>query len=135
MWSAWSLPYRGRLGGLDFASLCAVQHGFARPATILLVEDNRPLRSLITRLLALGGAIVITESHGRDALEIGRQYGVAVDLLIADVQMSGQDGITLMLEFRALCPAILVLLITGFWNPRLEVLKQFGLHCLLKPFS
>ena len=79
--------------------------------------------------------IVITEDNGRAALEVGRRYGRALDLLIVDVQMIGQDGITLALEFRILCPNVRVLLMTDFRSPRIEVLKLAGMVSLVKPFS
>lgn len=106
-----------------------------RPTTVLLVDGNPTVRSLITRFLARVGMIVITEDSGRAALEVGRRYGDALDLLIVDVQMIGQDGITLALEFRILCPNVRVLLMTDFRNPRLEVFKLAGMVSLAKPFS
>ena len=102
---------------------------------VLLVDGNPSVRSLITRFLTRHGVVVITEDNSRLALEVGRRYGCALDLLIVDVQMIGQDGITLALEFRILCPNVQVLLMTGFRNPRLEVLRQAGMHSLVKPFS
>ena len=106
-----------------------------RPTTVLLVAGNPSVRALITRFLARAGAIVITEDNSRAALEVGRRFGRALDLLIVDVQMIGQDGITLALEFRILCPNVRVLLMTDFGNPRLEVLKLAGMVSLVKPFS
>ncbi len=106
-----------------------------QPTTVLLVDGNPSVRSLITRFLARDGVVVITEDNSRTALEVGRRYGRALDLLIVDVQMTGQDGITLALEFRLLCPNVRVLLMTGFGNPRLEVLKLAGMRSLVKPFS
>lgn len=106
-----------------------------RPTTVLLVDGNPSVRSLITRFLTRNGVIVITEDNGRAALEVGRRYGRALDLLIVDVQMIGQDGITLALEFRILCPNVRVLLMTDFRSPRLEVLKLAGMVSLVKPFS
>ena len=106
-----------------------------QPITVLLVDDNPSIRALITRFLTREGVVVITEDNSRTALEIGRRYGRALDLLIVDVQMAGQHGMTLALEFRILCPNVQVLLMTGFGNPRLQVLKLAGMHSLVKPFS
>jgi DNA-binding response OmpR family regulator len=112
-----------------------VEPATLRPWTILLVVDSPSIRSLATQFLARDGAIVITEDSDRAALEVGQRYGGVIDLLVADVQMTRQDGITLAFEFRTFRPSIPVLLLAGFWNPRLEVLRQFGMCCLLKPFS
>lgn len=105
------------------------------PPTVLLVDDDRSVRAIVTRFLAKDGVVVITESDGRTALEIGRRYGRVIDLLITDVQMPGQDGITLALELRSLIPNLRVLFITGYWSPRLEVLEQTGMRCLIEPFT
>jgi DNA-binding response OmpR family regulator len=102
---------------------------------VLLVEDNPSVRSLITRFLTRDGVLVVTEDQSQTALEFGRRYGLALDLLIVDVQIAGQDGITFALEFRMLCPNVWVLLMTGFGSPRLEVLKLAGMRILVKPFS
>ncbi len=105
------------------------------PPTVLLVDDDRSVRAIVTRFLAKDGVVVITESDGRTALEIGRRYGRVLDLLITDVQMPGQDGITLALELRALIPNLRVLFITGYWSSRLEALEQTGMRCLIEPFT
>ena len=106
-----------------------------RPLTVLLVDDDRSVRAIVTRFLAKGGVVVITESEGQKALEIGRRYGQAIDLLITDVYMPGQDGIALALELRAVIPDLRVLFIAGSWNPRLEVVTQNGMGCLIEPFT
>ena len=120
--------------GLVFALLSGVE-SVTKPVTVLLVEGNPSVCGLITRFLTRDGVVVITEDNSRTALEVGRRYGSALDLLIVDVQMTGQDGITLALEFRLVCPNVQVLLMTGFGNPRLEVLKLAGMRSLVKPFS
>jgi DNA-binding response OmpR family regulator len=112
----------------------ASRHPF-RPLTVLLVDDDRSVRAIVTRFLAKDGVVVITESEGRKALEIGRRYGQVLDLLITDVYMPGQDGISLALELRAAIPGLRVLFITGSWSSRLEVATQTGMGCLIEPFT
>ena len=115
-----------------------------RPVTSLLVEDNPSVRTVVTRHLARAGIVVITESNSTAALELGRRYGREIDLLITDAELPGDDGITLALEFKTVCPDLRVLFLnpegpttrgTGTWNPRLEVLGRMGMECLLKPFT
>ena len=122
--------------GLQVApSPCMASHHPFRPLTVLLVDDDRSVRAIVTRFLAKDGVVVITESEGQKALEIGRRYGQAIDLLITDVYMPGQDGIALALELRAVIPDLRVLFITGSWNPRLEVVTQTGMGGLIEPFT
>ena len=120
--------------GLVLALLSRVE-SVTQPTTVLLVDGNPSVRSLITRFLTRDWVVVITEDNSRTALEVGRRFGSALDLLIVDVQMTGQDGITLALEFRIVCPNVRVLLMTGFGNPRLEVFRLAGMRSLVKPFS
>lgn len=107
----------------------------APTTTILLVGDNRAVRSLITRFLTREGVVVITEDKSWTALDVGRRYGQALDLLIVDLPMVSGDAITLAIEFRILCPNVQVLVMTGFGSPRLEVLKLSGMRIIAKPFS
>jgi len=106
-----------------------------QPVTVLLVGGNPSVCALITRFLARDGVVVIAEDNCRAAVEVGRRYGYVLDLLIVDVQMTGQDGITLALEFRIVCPNVQLLLMTGVGNPRPEMLKLAGMRSLVKPFS
>lgn len=109
--------------------------GHQHVTTVLLVEDNPTVRSLVMRFLTRDGIVVVAESQSQEALEFGRRYGIALDLLIVNVQLAGQDGVTLALEFGVLCPHVRVLLMTGFGSPRLELLKLAGMRILVKPFS
>ena len=121
--------------GLCLAPLPEVGGESVRLWAILLVVDHVPIRSFMTRFLARDGAIVIAEHSRRKVLEAGRKYGGLIDLLIVDDQIAGQDGVSLALEFRSLRPSTPVLLISRCWNSRLEILRQFGMRCLLKPFT
>ena len=60
-------------------------------ATILVVDDEPSIRSLLNRFLGKSGYTVLESADGRDALEQLRQS--KVDLLISDILMPGRDGL------------------------------------------
>jgi two-component system sensor histidine kinase/response regulator len=65
---------------------------------ILVVDDNKVIRELVTRQLAKLGAESETAVDGKDALEKLAQGGF--DLVLMDVQMPEMDGITATQEIR-----------------------------------
>jgi len=69
---------------------------------VLLVEDDRDTRELVSDALTACGAEVRTAGDVDGALEIGRHY--AADVLITDIAMPGKDGYDLLAAFRELSP-------------------------------
>jgi CheY-like chemotaxis protein len=65
---------------------------------VLVVDDNRVIRELVTRQLAKLGLQSETAMDGRDALT--RLDEKAYDLILMDVQMPEMDGIAATQEIR-----------------------------------
>ena len=104
--------------------------------TILLVEDNAPLRRATVQQLAALGYAVYEADNAASALELlrGPQH---VDLLFSDVVMPGAvDGIGLAQRAAELRPGIHVLLASGFPDARGAEDRAVapGLPLLNKPF-
>lgn len=62
--------------------------------TVLLVEDEAPVRAFASRALRLKGFSVLEAACGEDALEILEDKSLHVDLFLTDVAMPGLDGPT-----------------------------------------
>lgn len=62
--------------------------------TILLVEDEAPVRAFASRALRLKGFSVLEAACGEDALEILEDKNLQIDLFLTDVAMPGMDGPT-----------------------------------------
>ncbi|HEY6250568.1 MAG TPA: PAS domain-containing protein, partial [Candidatus Angelobacter sp.] len=60
--------------------------------TILLVEDDEPLRQLTTTFLTAEGYNVLSASNGGAALVVARQYPHKIHLLLTDVVMPEMNG-------------------------------------------
>jgi len=65
--------------------------------TVLLVEDDESVRSLIARGLRSRGYGVIEASNGLEALKALEQKNGAIDLVVSDVVMPEMDGPTKIL--------------------------------------
>ncbi len=59
-------------------------------ARILIAEDERDIRELITFTLEFGGFQVIAAANGQEAVELARQH--RPDLIILDVRMPKMTG-------------------------------------------
>ena len=83
--------------------------------TILLVEDQEPVRSSIGRLLRSHGYTVAEARDGVDALaQLSNGELPAFSLLITDLVMPRMGGEILVRELRGELPEVPVILISGF---------------------
>ena len=82
-------------------------------ATIVMVVDDEPsMVELERRILELAGYQVLQASSGPDALARLAE-GIPLDLLIADLNMPGLDGMAMVRQIRATRPQLKVLFATG----------------------
>ena len=105
--------------------------------TILVVEDDELLRSLVVRLLDSPGYDVLEAESADAALRLVAQYQGKIDLLLTDVVMPSISGGELAERIRALLPEIKVLFMSGYSS---ELVAKHGAvkpgdRVLEKPFT
>jgi two-component system cell cycle sensor histidine kinase/response regulator CckA len=100
--------------------------------TILLAEDEQPVRTFVLAMLQSSGYSVITAVDGRDALDKSRQFKGTIDLLLSDVQMPNMTGVELATQIQIERPNMRVLLMSGMTAGML--LLNEGWQFLPKPF-
>jgi CheY-like chemotaxis protein len=106
-------------------------------ATLLLCEDDDPVRDLIAQLLTGAGYTVITASGGQEALAAVQDHADPIDLLITDVIMPDMNGRALSEQLQALRPGLATLFISGYTSNVIAhhgVLDE-GVEFLEKPFT
>ena len=86
--------------------------------TILLVEDDEMVRTLVRETMESNGYRVLEASDPLDARSIAGNYGAAIQLLITDVIMPKATGPELARDLLAVCPNLKVLYISGHTEPR-----------------
>ena len=74
--------------------------------TVLLVDDETAIRSLLARRLEANGYRVISAASGREALEILTQEVATIDLLLTDVMMPGLIGPQLAAIVQSRWPSV-----------------------------
>jgi CheY-like chemotaxis protein len=106
-------------------------------ATVLIAEDDEPVRAFVRRALEIDGHVVTEARDGAEALEILEERKGAFDLLLTDIRMPLMDGIALALAAAPQFPALVILLMTGYADQRE---RAHGLEALVhdvvtKPFT
>ena len=93
---------------------------------ILVVEDEEPVRSLITRSLRKLGYYVLEAKQGEDALAVLQEYHGPAHLLITDLVMPELGGAPLIDLLFGSYPNLKVLIVSGF---RCNVQEATGIAC------
>jgi two-component system cell cycle sensor histidine kinase/response regulator CckA len=109
--------------------------------TILLVEDEDPVRLFSARALREKGYQVLEANSGEAALDIIKDLVAkdedTLDLLVTDVVMPKMDGPTLSKKVRDLMPGLKTIFISGYTEDtfRRNLDDDSHIHFLAKPFT
>jgi CheY-like chemotaxis protein len=105
--------------------------------TVLLVEDEAIVRNLGVRILAGLGYRVMHAGNGDEAIELARDHGERIDLLLTDVVMPGMSGRELANRLTCLHPETRMLFTSGYTDDAIVhhgVLDE-GVSFIGKPYS
>ncbi|MGE5546289.1 MAG: response regulator [Solirubrobacterales bacterium] len=101
---------------------------------ILVVDDDTRLRGLLRKYLADNGYIVTTAEDAPDAR--AKLAALAFDLIVLDVMMPGEDGLSLTRDLRRSNPVpILLLTAMGEVDDRIKGFESGADDYLTKPFE
>lgn len=101
---------------------------------VLVIDDDNRIRDLLARYLGRAGYRVSAAKDAGDAR--AKMVGIEYDLLIVDVMMPGEDGVSLVADLRSYSD-IPVILLTALGDPahRIRGLKAGADDYLPKPFE
>jgi two-component system cell cycle sensor histidine kinase/response regulator CckA len=107
--------------------------------TILLVEDDGFVRDVTGEVLRSAGYEVLTAKDAAEAAGVYSARGGAVELLLSDMVLPGENGRALARRLRRENPQLKVLLVSGYAEQmglqRVQEGCEEGEECLAKPFS
>jgi CheY-like chemotaxis protein len=81
--------------------------------TVLVVDDEEPVRNVASEILRHLGYDVMTASSGEEAVEAVRN-GAHPDVILLDIIMPGRSGAHTLVELRAIEPDVPILITTGY---------------------
>ncbi len=82
--------------------------------TVLFVDDDDVIRSVITRFLMLGGFNVLSASDGLEGLELFRMHADTIDAVVLDMTMPKMGGAEALAEIRRIREDAIVLVSSGY---------------------
>jgi two-component system OmpR family response regulator len=101
---------------------------------ILIVDDHQEIRTLLQRFLSDHGYRVTTASNGVEMKK--RLQDAAIDLIVLDLMMPGEDGLTLCRNLRAESNIpVIMLTAMGEETDRIIGLEMGADDYLAKPFN
>ncbi len=106
--------------------------------TVLVVEDETPVRELVCTLLAAQGYQILQADSGAAALEVWEERKGKIDLLLTDLVMPGRlNGSELADKLRSERPHLKVIFTSGYSAEVIgpDVGKQKGIGFLQKPYQ
>ena len=105
--------------------------------TILVVEDEDDVRSLVRQVLEAQGYQVYVASNWIEAFGMAKKLQGSIDLLLTDVIMPQMSGREIAASLQPLCPHMRVLFMSGYADRAIVqhgVLKS-GINFIQKPFN
>ncbi|MFL6299528.1 MAG: ATP-binding protein, partial [Terriglobales bacterium] len=103
--------------------------------TVLLVEDEDAVRSLVREVLRGRGYQVLEAQKSGQALEICKMHAGPIDLLVTDVVLPQISGRALAQQLSSARPEMKVLYISGYTDDKMLPHGIPGTAFLQKPFS
>jgi DNA-binding response OmpR family regulator len=105
--------------------------------TILVVDDDDTVRSLLREILRMKGYTVLDARFNSGALMMGGRHKEMIHLMVADLMMPGVNGRELGRRLESLRPGMKVLYISGYPKEFVfgQQLLEEGAEFLEKPLS
>ena len=82
--------------------------------TVLLIEDEEPVRNIAKKMLTRLGYTVLEAKNGVEAVEIFQQHQDEICCVLSDLTMPRMDGWDTLAALRKLSPDIAVILSSGY---------------------
>ena len=103
--------------------------------TILVIEDDSSVLSLVQRLLTAKGYTILTAHDPKDAEVVLARHGKLPDLLLTDIILGGETGVEYARSLKEAHPRLKIIFMTGLAH-RAPAALRTGLGPVLhKPFG
>jgi CheY-like chemotaxis protein len=87
---------------------------WTRSGSVLVVDDEEPIRRLAGTILESAGLTVFTAADGNEAIEVFRRHSEQIHAVLLDLTMPGMDGAEVFQHIHQLRPEVRVMLCSGY---------------------
>ena len=102
--------------------------------SILVVDDEVDILSILKDLLEYRGFNVVTSNDSEEALELAQQQDFCV--ILADLKMPGMDGIQMAEKLRENQSTSKIIIMSGYGIQVKQSLDKIGIHhYIIKPIN
>ncbi|MDP1891119.1 MAG: response regulator [Gemmatimonadaceae bacterium] len=107
-----------------------------RPTVVLIVDDDASVLFASRRILVRYGYTVLEAPGGEEALQIVREHGSKIEVVLTDMRMPGMDGQALARRLVTLLPDVRIVFMSGYTDGLQEKESLApGRAFLAKPFT
>jgi len=103
--------------------------------TILLVDDEQSVRTIVLKILRRAKYNVLEAENGEAALQIAANHPGKIDLVITDMYMPGLRGPEVVERLAPTRPGLRALFMSGYADQDARTGVPLGANFLNKPFS
>jgi two-component system response regulator GlrR len=105
------------------------------PATVLTVDDDPSILSVMGMRLTSGGFHVLAAASVREALTLAEKH--RIDLAVIDYMLGDEDGVALMEKLHQLQKGLPVIILTAYGtiSRAVDAMKRGAVNYLAKPFD
>ncbi len=124
-------------GNLEYFSLKTQEHVSGGKETILLVEDEKLLLTLMAHEMKKLGYEVLKANSALEALELVEVQRKSYDVLVTDMIMPGMNGKELIDKLKSTRPDLKAIVISGYTADMIvkNGIVEDGVNFLQKPFA
>jgi len=109
--------------------------GDGKRGTILVVDDDNGVRTMVRRCLAVAGYHTLQAADGAEGVQLFERHKDEVLLVVMDVDMPGMNGFEAVDRIRALAPAARILMSSGYRVEPAEIERRQLSGLLEKPYD
>jgi len=129
--------YLPAMTGTEFQQPEDLEMPHGHGETVLLVDDEAPIRAVTKTTLEMYNYKVLTAGNGIEAVALYAQHQKTIDIVVTDMLMPGMDGPTAIHTLQAINPQVKVIAVSGLTtNDKLNEATSRNVKAFLpKPYT
>ena len=130
------LPVPDSMSSIEGRDRAPAASGAEHPA-VLIIEDEQPMRELLSELFEEEGYKVLSAAHSVDALRLFQSHAREISAVVSDYGLPGMDGMSLFMKLRQIDRNVRLVFTSGYIDPdQAHELFALGVaEIIAKPFD